>query len=352
MGYYSIVPNVFLSLYYKDIIVTTDDAISLCMFFGLLCNGTSALAAVWNTTYENVKPVKKWLEKRTHASKLFECLYKLYGKRFSQNSKNGSIPYGNRKLPRFQYAPQTTMIIDKAEDIHRIVKEFMRWRTCGDGRTKRVNTQQEFLYKKVKKFKGIGPISFNQLWHSLCLCGILPLSYIQQSMIGPSSGPAKLIQTFYPYLKTAGGLQKKLGAVRQNLSNLGLTKVTDFFVENMMCELWRIINKLRILKKGMTTAEKVDTLLSKDIQCHIENSAKTSQPDIYYRNPFTDEQQHLFRVLDKDLIMRPSFMDNKLTGSVNMQCSILCDAEQGTIVVKWNGEVINGLEQHPSTFFT
>jgi hypothetical protein len=40
MGYYSIFPNVFLSLYYQGIVITTDDAISLCMFFGILCNGT------------------------------------------------------------------------------------------------------------------------------------------------------------------------------------------------------------------------------------------------------------------------------------------------------------------------
>lgn len=111
------------------------------------------------------------------------------------------------------------MVIENTVDVHGIIKEFMKWRTVGDGKTKRVAAQQEYLYKKLKKIKGIGPMSFNQLWRSMCLCGILPPSHIQTT-IGASSGPAKLIQTFYPYLKSADALQKKLCAVRLNLKNL------------------------------------------------------------------------------------------------------------------------------------
>jgi hypothetical protein len=210
MGYYSVFPNVFLSLYYKNIVSCTDDAISLCMFFGLLCNGTSALAAVWNSLYEHTRAVKKWLQQRTHSTKLFECLYKLFGKRFGPQRKDGPILYGNSKLPRFQYASQTSMIIDNAGDVHNIIKEFMTWQRVGDGKRKRATAQHDYLYKRLKKIKGIGPMSFNQLWHSMCLCGILPPGHIQVTTIGASSGPAKLIQTFYPYLKSAGALQKKL----------------------------------------------------------------------------------------------------------------------------------------------
>jgi hypothetical protein len=47
MGYYSIVLNVFLSMHYMGILTMVDDSISLCMYFGLLCNGTSNLAATW-----------------------------------------------------------------------------------------------------------------------------------------------------------------------------------------------------------------------------------------------------------------------------------------------------------------
>jgi hypothetical protein len=50
--------------------------------------------------------------------------------------------------------------------------------------------------------------------------------------------------------------------------------------------------------------------------------------------------------------MRPSFMENKSTGSVNLQCSIESDFEERTINVKWNGEVMRSMEKHPKMLFT
>jgi hypothetical protein len=40
MGYFSILLNVFMSMFYMDILKMIDDSISLCMYFGLVCNGT------------------------------------------------------------------------------------------------------------------------------------------------------------------------------------------------------------------------------------------------------------------------------------------------------------------------
>jgi hypothetical protein len=69
MGYYSIFVNVFLSLFYNGIATTVNDAISLSMFFGLVCNGSSALAGVWSCIYENDEKVLKWLQKRDYNTK-------------------------------------------------------------------------------------------------------------------------------------------------------------------------------------------------------------------------------------------------------------------------------------------
>ena len=47
MGYYSILVNVFLLLHYSGLVNNVDDAISLCIYFGFMCNGTSAFVAIW-----------------------------------------------------------------------------------------------------------------------------------------------------------------------------------------------------------------------------------------------------------------------------------------------------------------
>lgn len=74
MGYYSIFLNVFLSLFYMGIIKTIDDSISLCIYFGLICNGTSNLAATWKNVCDNVDFCKQWLAKKDASTKLFNIL--------------------------------------------------------------------------------------------------------------------------------------------------------------------------------------------------------------------------------------------------------------------------------------
>jgi len=351
LGYYSIFINIFLSLYYNEILINVDDAIGLCMFFGLMCNGTSALAAVWNTVSENERAVKKWLGKRHYQTKLFECLYKLYDKRFGSSRKaDGKILYGNCKLQRYQYANHSLMIIDSASAIHDIVKEFMMWRTA-DGKKKRISTQHGYLYKKLCAIKGVGPIAFNQFWHSMCLCGLLPPSHIQLSTVGQRSGPAKLIQTFHPNIKSPEGLQQQLLDVTMNLNQLGFKKVTEFFVENQLCEVWRIATFGHLFKKGMTQEDKCEAFMDDAFQLMIQNANPTRNPDIYYCNPFTNEYQQLFRVVGKELVMRPLFISNRNTGTVNVHCNISCAIANGSITVNWTGELLRNMGKDPRDLF-
>jgi hypothetical protein len=127
MGYYSIFVNFFLNLYYKGIATNIDDSISVSMFFGLVCNGTSAIAGVWSCIYENDKAVLKWLQKRSFSHKLFDCLMKLYEKRYKME-KGSTILYGNCKLNRFQYSNYASNIYDNAKPIHDQVLKFIKWR--------------------------------------------------------------------------------------------------------------------------------------------------------------------------------------------------------------------------------
>jgi hypothetical protein len=119
MGYYSVFVNIFLCFYYKGICTTIDDSISLCIFFGCICNGTSSLAAAWYSLYEVEGGAVKWMKKKQHETKLFDLLVKLERNRSSDKlKKDGSVSIGNCKLPRFQYANYADTLIENAESIH------------------------------------------------------------------------------------------------------------------------------------------------------------------------------------------------------------------------------------------
>jgi len=107
----------------------------------------------------------------------------------------------------------------------------------------------------------------------------------------------------------------------------------------------------RLFKKGMTFEEKCDALLSDTFQSYILSAKPTLHADIYYRSPFNDKHQHLFRVVDMDLIMRPSCIPNKNTGSVNLQCIISCRIDKGDISIKWSGEALTSIGRDASELF-
>jgi hypothetical protein len=203
--------------------------------------------------------------------------------------------------------------------------------------------QHAYLYNSLKKFKGIGPLSFNQFWHSLCLSGVVPPGYLQCSSVAPSSGPAKVISTFYPYIKKSDVLSAKLDEVTKQISSLGVEKISQNFLENMLCECHRIVVANRLFHKTMTPEERCELLLNDKFQEHIRNAKTTRNPDIYYRNPYTNEWQHLFRVIGKELLMRPSNLANRVTGSVNLRCVMEYDNESGKLNVTWSGTALKSV---------
>ena len=180
MGYYSVFVNMFMTMHYKSLIKNVNDAISLCIYFGFMCNGTSILAALWHELYCYEEEALDFYREKKKDIKLIRLLVTLERNRdkvMKKTVKEGtkkqeSVLYGNCKCPRFQYANYATSIIENAKSIHSVVKEFMSWRVEG-GAKKSVTTQHEHLYSKLKMIKGVGPLSFNQFWHALCLTGII-----------------------------------------------------------------------------------------------------------------------------------------------------------------------------------
>jgi hypothetical protein len=138
--------------------------------------------------------------------------------------------------------------------------------------------------------------------------------------------------------------------VKNELSKLGFKKITDFFVENMLCELWRIITANKLLKSHMTTEDKCDILLSDEFQEYVQKSRPTKNPDLYFRNPFTNQWIHLFRV-DTQLKMRPSFVNNDNSNSVTLKYNIHHDDVTGRTVVIWQGEYLKSIGKEPSRLF-
>ena len=351
MGYYSLLVNVFFTFYYKGIITNIDDSICLCMFFGLICNGTSALAAVWGCVYDLQEKVQQRLKKKNHNTKLFDMLLKLNCVVFTRSQvPDGTVLYGNCKMPRYQYANHASSVIGNATKIHETVKEFLTWRSS-TGNSKDILFQHNFLMNKLKKVKGVGPLSYNQLWHSMCLCGILPPDYIQACAIAPASGPAKLVKMFYPYLTKPAMLTKKLLEVKTELHKLGIKTVTEFFLENMMCEIWRLLSSTKLLNTATSIEDKREILFNEDFKLALQMAKPTRYPDIYYSNPFTEEYQHLFRVLNNDLVMRPSFYSNDVSGSVNIPCKLEYNKTSGKVVVTWSQDKFKTMQRDTKDLF-
>lgn len=350
MGYYSIFLNVFLSMHYMGSIITTvDDSISLCMYFGLLCNGTSNLVATWVDLCAQKDFAKEWCVRKKTNTRIFKLLVFLETKR---REKDNSVELiGSCKLPRFQYANYASGIIGEADLIHCYVKDHLLNERGSSGKESDINLQHSRLFKILSQVKGVGPLSFNQLWHSLSLCGVLPTNYIHSTAVAVGSGPAALIQTFDNKCKSTDSLSSKMRVVKAKLHKLGISSATDFFLENMMCELTRLGNKSKIASKKMTEKDRKAAFLSNAFSNALKESRPTKNPDLYYMNPFTGEYQHVFRVLKKDLLMRLSFLDNDNSSSVIVHCSITYDDTTGKLLVSWSGDYVRRSKDAPSTWF-
>lgn len=261
------------------------------------------------------------------------------------------INLGCCKLPRYQYSNYGQCIVRAVDSVHQTIKKFVQLNNCGMLLSSDTDDHHRRLFEKLKNTKGIGPLSYNQLWHCLCLSGMLPFSYMQSSAICPNSGPGKLIQTYYPKCKSEKALLAKLNEVRGNIRNLGMERITNFLLENGMCELYRLGVRTKLATQSMDVEQRKQGYASHDFHNFMIHSSPTKNPDIYVCNPFTDEWEHLFRVGEKCLEMRPSFLDNSDTSSSLLRCDITYDRSNENIVVTIKGPYLKKENIEPSSLF-
>lgn len=355
MGYYSLFLSSMLSMHYMNVIENKYDVISLCMYFGLLCNGTSSLAAVWTALARWKEESLLYLKnKKSKQTRVFALLVNL--DRCVRDSSEASGVVGSCKLNRFQYPSYAPDIVNNKKRIMGALLTFLSEQSKNMSKSRAMDMHKA-MYKKLRelKIKGIGPMTFNQLWHALCLSGVLPTNYLHFSMVSTSAGPANIIQCFYPMEKTESILEKRLHSLKTSLLRLGFKQITEFFLENMLCEIWRLACKHnRQLIKGKTDNDaKEKYLLSDEFYQSFITSGPTQHPDIYYHDPVRPTHyQHLFRVKDTELMMRPSASAINGRYSSFVVCNISYEKDDGAVIkIAWKGDLIRLEKQSPNSWF-
>ena len=141
---------------------------------------------------------------------------------------------GSCKMPWCQqYSNYSTAIISEADLIHCYMKDFLlQW---SNKSTINVTDDHSILFDSLSHIKGVGSLSFNQFWHLLCLCGVLPVHFIHTTGITLASGPAKLIQTYYSECKSAKSIKQKVHQIKSNINKMGALLVYLIFSLRTWC---------------------------------------------------------------------------------------------------------------------
>jgi len=114
-------------------------------------------------------------------------------------------------------------------------------------------------------------------------------------IIAGSSGPATMLRHFYGDNCV---LEEKFDLLYKSLkTKYGFTKLTKFFLENMLCEMKRI---------GGPNAKTKDCFLTDTYINLVRTLRTTKNPDLYFEDLSLGKFQHLFRINGKQLEMRQS----------------------------------------------
>jgi hypothetical protein len=121
--------------------------------------------------------------------------------------------------------------------------------------------------------------------------------------IAVGSGPAKLIQTHYPECKCANSMAHIMHKVKSTIIKMGINTLTDFYLENTTCKLTRLGNKSKLATTKMSPKDKNIGFISDNFFNALRNAKPTKNPDLYFKNPFTGDYQHISCIIEKELLM-------------------------------------------------
>lgn len=249
---------------------------------------------------------------------------------------------GNSQLPRFQFNTHGPAVIKKnIVHIRASIKGIMNYRQANP--TLSNKNLHDMFATDLSKFAGVGPMRLNQLFSSLCLTGVFPLRAMADCIsISSSTNPGKLLNTYKK--STERDLDATLEILLRTLKSHGFSNLTHFFLENMLCEMFRHLdlktkkdlkdskNKnadvcCTILQNGMESPEYLEKVI---------NATKSSKSDVYFKDTQKDEWQHLFSVIERKTIMqlemRPSTAINIVKKTCNVKVHVTYDENSALIV--------------------
>ena len=144
MGYYSIFLNIYISMFYNKLILNVNDSIALCMYFGLLCNGTLNWTSIWSELQKQLVFAKQFYkDKGTDKTRTFHLLVML-DKDKRKDSTNRTV--GNCKLPQFQFTNYSEYVIGESETIHNHIKDILMARNSDVNTIKVFQLQLNMLH--------------------------------------------------------------------------------------------------------------------------------------------------------------------------------------------------------------
>lgn len=322
LGFYSIFVHVLLSLHAHGYIKSKWDVRCLCYYFGLIQNGTSVMVAVWDDLIKNKRtyiPFLPSFRKEKGEKSLLILLnscerrirLSLAMKKKSETSCQ-SVPslsakdhadcrnkIGSNPFQRFCHGINSSLpIIDAIDEGFIPLFEFVE--SVDLNRATKHQEKADLVLHRVQNISGVGPTRAMQFLHTCCLSRLLPLaSMLDHVQIADKSAPAMMLRLFYG---NDCNCTSKFDELFQSLkTTFGFTKLTKFFLENMLCEMKRIavhgkFNKEYLLSEGY-------------YEC-VRSCTLTKNADLYFEDYSTGKFQHIFRVNDSQLEMRVSSITN------------------------------------------
>jgi len=145
--------------------------------------------------------------------------------------------------------------------------------------------------------------------------------------LSPTNNPSKILNAYKNSVDES--LQVTLETLLKRLKIHGFNRLTHFFLENMLCEIYRHLDEgtRKSLKETKAASEYLNIILKKGLEMpeyfdRVINATKSAKYDVYFKDTFLNDWQHLFSIVERkntlQLEMRPSTSSNQ----VNSTCSL------------------------------
>jgi hypothetical protein len=144
-----------------------------------------------------------------------------------------------------------------------------------------IMTKIKSLHPKISSTK------FQCFFVALCLSSILPLSMLNHVTIQGKSRVASLLDIFFNSKKQKQSRTSSFENLQKQLFQLGHTKLTCTFLENMLSQMVTIAAGRANLNKGYLTSQAFMDTVKKDMSI-------ADAPDLYFFDCATNKFQHFF----------------------------------------------------------